>query len=115
MAIYVDTINNTTTYKHEKDKNDKLIIFVEENNMDTYVHKQQPKPPLGVMPKEIYEFQRVQDLCRALYERSNFEEEVVDYDLMFKWSQELNDRLNYLQSNKLNKKIENDDESWDSL
>ena len=27
MATYVDTINNTTTYKHEKDKNDKLIIF----------------------------------------------------------------------------------------
>jgi len=50
-----------------------------------------PKPPLGAMPKNIFELQRVQELCRALYERSIFEE--VDYNLMIKWSEELNDRL----------------------
>ena len=74
-------------------QNLKLCFF--KNNLefveDTYVHIKQPKPPLGVMPKDIYEFQRVMDLCRALYERSVFEE--LDYDLMIKWSDELNDRL----------------------
>ena len=58
---------------------------------DTYVHVKQPKPPLGVIPKNILELQRVQDLCRALYEYSTYEE--VDYELMIKWSDELNDRL----------------------
>jgi hypothetical protein len=38
LATYVDTINNTTTYKHEKDKNDKLIIFTGgiNNNMEKF-------------------------------------------------------------------------------
>lgn len=62
-----------------------------EANKITYEHVVQPKPPLGVMSKDIYEFKRVQDLCRALYERSIFEE--VDYELMIRWSDELNDRL----------------------
>jgi hypothetical protein len=70
------------------------LCFKEENIElldDTYIHIKQPKPPLGVMPKHIYELQRVKELCRALYERSIFEE--VDYELMIKWSDELNDRL----------------------
>jgi len=57
-----------------------------------------PKPPLGVTPKQIFELQRVQELCRALYERSIFEE--VDYNLMIKWSEELNDRLYGLKGDK---------------
>jgi len=60
---------------------------------DTYIHKQHPKPPLGVMPKDIYEFHRVIELCRALYEYSNNEGIGVNYELLIKWSDELNDRL----------------------
>jgi len=71
---------------------------IEFTGFDTYNHIQKPKPPLGVMPKDIYEFKRVQDLCRALYERSIFEE--VDYELMIKWSDELNDRLYGLKGGK---------------
>jgi len=87
------------------------IPVVEFTNSDTYEHIQKPKPPLGVMPKNIYELKRVQDLCKALYERSIFEE--TDYELMIKWSDELNDRLYGLKGDKLNKEIEDDDESWD--
>ena len=49
------------------------------------------KPPLGVMPKQIFEWYRVIDLCRALHEYSLCED--VDKHLMIKWSDELNDRL----------------------
>ena len=80
---------------------------------DTYVHVKQPKPPLGVIPKNILELQRVQDLCRALYEYSTYEE--VDYELMIKWSDELNDRLYGLKGDKLNKEIEDEDELWECL
>ena len=62
---------------------------------DTYVHVKQPKPPLGVMPKDIYELKRVQDLCRALYEYSTYEE--TNYELMIKWSDELQYRLGILK------------------
>jgi hypothetical protein len=93
LATYVNIKNNTSVYIHEANKNNKLIIFVGKNNMDTYEHVKQPKPPLGVTSKHIYEFQRVQELCRALYERSIFETEVGNYELMIKWSDELNDRL----------------------
>jgi len=64
------------------------IVF--EGKADKFINNK-TKPPLGVIPKNIYELQRVQDLCRALYERSVYEE--VDYELMIKWSEELNDRL----------------------
>jgi len=68
------------------------ILFFERKDND-YINSKtvKTKPPLGVIPKNILELQRVQDLCRALYEYSTYEE--VDYELMIKWSDELNDRL----------------------
>jgi hypothetical protein len=96
------------------DKMGKILFEGNAEDYKTWYHVKQPKPPLGVTSKHVYEFQRVQELCRALYERSIFEAEIINYDLMFKWSQELTDRLNYLQANEPNKEIE-DDESWNSL
>ena len=75
--------------KYYINKNFKIVDFQGFNN--TYEHILKSKPPLGVIPKNIYELQRVQDLCRALYEYSTYEE--VDIELMIKWSEELNDRL----------------------
>lgn len=68
-----------------------ILMGVEQEINNTYVNIQKSKPPLGVMPKNIFELKRVQDLCRALYERSTYEE--IDYELMSNWSEELNDRL----------------------
>jgi len=67
------------------------IVFKRKDNDFMNSKNVKPKPPLGVIPKNIYELQRVQDLCRALYEYSTYEE--VDIELMIKWSEELNDRL----------------------
>jgi hypothetical protein len=52
-----------------------------------------PKSPLGVMPQIIYEELRIKDLCRAIYERSQFKLESEDIDLMDNWISELKDRL----------------------
>ena len=76
---------------------------------DTYKHVKQPKQPLGVTPKNIFEFMRVQDLCRALQEHSLYED--VDLAIMIKWADELNDRLYGLKGDKLNK----EDGSWNNL
>ena len=67
--------------------------IVYEGKADDFMNSKtvKSKPPLGVMPKNIFELKRVQDLCRALYERSIFEN--VDYELMSKWCEKLNDRL----------------------
>ena len=89
------------------------IVFEEKDNDFINSKNVKPKPPLGVMPKNIYELKRVQDLCRALYEYSTYEE--IDYELMIKWSDELNDRLYGLKGDKLNKEIENEDELWECL
>lgn len=77
--------------------NGKLYFRLENIELldDTYEHIQKPKPHLEVMPKRIYEFQRVQDLCRALYEYSVCEK--VNYELMNEWCEELNDRLFHLK------------------
>lgn len=79
----------------DRPKRYEIIEIIKENENkildNTYNHIQHPKPPLEVTPKYIFEFQRVQELCRVLHERSIYEE--VDYDLMIKWSDELNDRL----------------------
>lgn len=49
-----------------------------------------PKPPLGVTPKYIHDIQRIQELCRALHEYSQFDViNDLNYDIMIKWSQEL--------------------------
>jgi len=55
------------------------------------------KPPLGIMPKHIYELQRVQDICRALHEYSCYEQSINNYELMIKWTEELNERLSHLK------------------
>lgn len=51
------------------------------------------KPPLGIIPKNIFELKRVQDICRALYEYSQYENTVNSYEHMIKWSEELTDKL----------------------
>jgi hypothetical protein len=53
------------------------------------------KPPLGVIPKEIYDIKRIQELCRALLEYSTYstsmEEDDINY--MIDWCNELCERL----------------------
>jgi hypothetical protein len=49
------------------------------------------KPPLGVMPKYIYEEKRIQDICRALYEYSLYDAKNINTE----WIVELLERLNY--------------------
>ena len=60
-------------------------------------NKKQSKPPLGITPKHIYELQRVQNICRALYEYSSYEQSINNYELMIKWTEELNERLSNLK------------------
>lgn len=60
---------------------------------DTYIHVKQPKPPLGVMPKKIFETQRICELTRALYEYAYFQPEDIKYDSMLNWAEELVERL----------------------
>lgn len=45
------------------------------------------KPPLGATPKKIHNILRIQELCRALYEYSNYEP--MKIDLMYEWNSEL--------------------------
>ena len=97
----------------EIDNRNGRLCFREENIEvldNTYNHEKQSKLPLGIMPKKIFEWHRVIELCRALHEYSLYED--VDQHLMIKWSDELNDRLYGLKSNKSN--TNNDDESWES-
>lgn len=81
------SFSNVDYYK----SNNYTIVEFNGLNTNTYKHTPKSKPPLGVMSKDIFELFRVQELCKALYNHSTFEE--VDYDLMIKWSNELNDRL----------------------
>jgi hypothetical protein len=78
-----------------KDSSNKLIEKMEKvkrlEEEDNEEHSYHPKPPLGVMPRDIYELQRVQELTRALYDYSRYEE--LDLELMLKWADELDDRL----------------------
>ena len=95
-TIDIDSGKNCTTGICLKDLDDLFIgSFTWGYGCNEYeiveIIKPKPKPPLRVIPKNIYELQRVQDLCRALYEYSTYEE--VGYELMIKWSDELNDRL----------------------
>jgi len=66
-----------------------LNKFKENDNMN--------KSPLGIMPKHIYEIQRVQDICRALQEYSCYDQSINNCELMIDWSEELNERLNHLK------------------
>ena len=52
-----------------------------------------PKPPLGVMPKYIFEEKRIQDLCRALYEYAEYKIDKQTAESMREWSIELEERL----------------------
>ena len=54
--------------------------------------------PLGVMPESIFERQRVKELSRALFEYIDAGNE--DYDMLIKWSEELQDRLQNLKFEK---------------
>jgi len=53
--------------------------------------------PLGITPKHIYELQRIQDITRALHEYSRYEQSINNYELMIKWTEELNERLSNLK------------------
>ena len=110
LEIYYDNENMNILDK----SNGGLCLRIENVELldNTHTHVKQPKPPLGVMPKQIFEWHRVIDLCRALHEYSLYED--VDRHLMIKWSDELNDRLYGLKSMQNNKSTENnydDDES----
>ena len=59
--------------------------------------KPQPKPPLGITPKHIYELQRIQEITRALHEYSRYVNSIYSCELMINWSEELNERLNHLK------------------
>lgn len=52
------------------------------------------KPPIGIMPEELFEIGRVKDLCRALHDYTQQEE--VDLNLIKLWAYELLDRLDGL-------------------
>ena len=54
------------------------------------------KPPLGVMPKYIFEEKRIMDLCRALYEYSQYKIDKDTVKSMTDWTIELCERLNNL-------------------
>ncbi len=56
------------------------------------------EPSLGVMPKKMYEVNRVEDLCRALYDRSIQEPVEDNVNIMHTWAEELVDRLWDLQN-----------------
>jgi hypothetical protein len=54
------------------------------------------KPPLGIMPKYIYEIKRIQDIVRALNDYTQYD--VIDnIDIMIEWSKELTERLENLK------------------
>lgn len=57
------------------------------------------KPPLGIIPKQFYEIQRVKDISRALYEYSQtnyLTDNKDDYDTFIEWTEELLERLGNL-------------------
>lgn len=75
----------------------KQFITDNEENTDTDTDIKYSKPPLGITPKYIFELQRVQELCRALYEYSHYENSIDNYEYMRKWADELLGRLNELK------------------
>lgn len=64
------------------------------------------KPPIGICPEYIYELTRVQDICRALYEYSRYEDSIENYNRMLEWTNELRNRLEILKDNPKLKKEE---------
>jgi len=106
--------DNEMTFGHVNFDSSKSggIPAVEFYGFDTYNHIKQPKPPLVIMPKQIFEWHRAVDLCRALQEHSLYED--VDLELMIKWSEELNDRLYGLKGDKqINNSSNNNDKNED--
>jgi len=82
-------------------KSSRMIVVEFTGFENTYILVDKPKqnkPPLSVMSKQIFEWHRVIELCRALHEYSLFED--VDQNLMIKWADELNDRLYGLKGDK---------------
>jgi len=84
---------------NNKDKTSKLTNKEVEllSNIMLNKLKKQTKPPLGITPKNIYELQRIQDICRALQEYSYYETSINNYESMIKWSEVLNERLGRLK------------------
>ncbi len=50
-----------------------------------------PKPPLGVLPRNLFEEQRILELSRALYEYISVGNK--NYTLLTKWAEEIQDRV----------------------
>lgn len=71
--------------------NDYRSLWWDEKGLELVNERPIEKPPLGVMPRRIYEMQRIQDLCRALYDYSKFDK--FNIGLMKEWTCELIDRL----------------------
>lgn len=84
-------------YFKTKEEAQKCIDYITEVLVYKEYYKSEPKskPPLGVMPESIFEKQRVKELSRALYEYIDAGNE--DYDMLVKWSEELQDRLQNLK------------------
>lgn len=52
------------------------------------------QPPLGVMPKYLYELKRIQELCRSLHEYTTYYGYTnAPYDTLISWSKEVIERL----------------------
>ena len=49
------------------------------------------KPPIRVMPKNLYEHKRIQDLCRALYDYAYFYSD--KHSIMLEWCREIIERV----------------------
>lgn len=68
------------------------------------------KPPIGIMPKQVYEIQRVKDISRALYEYSQTDylvDNKDNFDLFIDWTEELQERLGNLADNIYSRTMKN--------
>jgi hypothetical protein len=70
-----------------------FFYFKDLTNYFYPVYEAEEKPPLGVMPKYLFEEERVRDLCRAVYEYSQYKIDAHTCGLMREWIEELDERL----------------------
>jgi hypothetical protein len=65
------------------------------NNLSNKLELERVKPPLGVVPKKFYEYDRIQELSRAIHEYTYYYSGKPDLkiDLLIKWTEELLERL----------------------
>ena len=107
FSEYIEILRKFGAYKdlsngecYFKSKVDALKCVDHLNNNQVYKEhykseESEPQPPLGVMPEAIFERQRVQELSRALFEYIDAGNK--DYDMLVKWSEEIQDRLQNLK------------------